>query len=110
MCPMLIVLQQLQQRNEYLEACEDGEKHRFSQLMKRRQALRKKIEAKRNRTLKIQNWRERNRNYSECSVLTTSSGNYVPLLFIAFMTYCVTLGYVYVLMKMFMPNGFIWPF
>ncbi|VDO03988.1 unnamed protein product [Rodentolepis nana] len=66
-------IQQLQQRNEYLEACEDGEKHRFSQLMKRRQALRKKIEAKRNRTLKIQNWRERNRNYSECSVLTTSS-------------------------------------
>ncbi|KAL5110467.1 Max dimerization protein 1 [Taenia crassiceps] len=66
-------IQQLQQRNEYLEACEDGEKQRFSQLMKRRQALRKKIEAKRNRTLKIQNWRERNRNYSECSVLTTSS-------------------------------------
>ncbi|VDL20583.1 unnamed protein product [Hymenolepis diminuta] len=66
-------IQQLQQRNEYLEACEDGEKHRFSQLMKRRQALRKKIEAKRNGTQKIQNWRERNRNYSECSVLTTSS-------------------------------------
>ncbi|CDS41980.1 Mxi neural development protein [Echinococcus multilocularis] len=66
-------IQQLQQRNEYLEACEDGEKQRFSQLMKRRQALRKKIESKRNRTLKIQNWRERNRNYSECSVLTTSS-------------------------------------
>ncbi|KAM7537423.1 hypothetical protein Aperf_G00000072569 [Anoplocephala perfoliata] len=66
-------IQQLQQRNEFLEACEDGQKHRFSQLMKRRQALRKKIEAKRSRTLKIQNWRERNRNYSECSVLTTSS-------------------------------------
>lgn len=66
-------IQQLRQRNEYLETCEDSEKQRFSQLMKRRQALRKKLDAKRNRNQKIQSWRERNRNYSECSVLTTSS-------------------------------------
>ena len=65
-----------------MEACEDTEKQRFSQLMKRRQALRKKLEAKRNRNQKIQNWRERNRNYSECSVLTTSSGKqHIPSIF-----------------------------
>ncbi|VDD82622.1 unnamed protein product [Mesocestoides corti] len=65
-------IQLLRQKNEYLEACEDGEKQRLSQLLKRRQTLRKKIESKRSRALKM-NWRERNRNYSECSVLTTSS-------------------------------------
>uniref|UniRef100_A0A0X3P5I7 Max-interacting protein 1 n=2 Tax=Schistocephalus solidus TaxID=70667 RepID=A0A0X3P5I7_SCHSO len=63
----------LRQKNEYLEACEVGEKQRCAQLLKRRQALRKKLDSKRNRHLKIQSWRERNRNYSECSALTTSS-------------------------------------
>jgi len=66
-------IQILKKNNEYLEACEDGEKQKLSQLLKRRQTLRKQLDAKRSRSLKIQSWRERNRNYSECSALTTSS-------------------------------------
>jgi hypothetical protein len=66
-------IQSLRQKNQCLENCEDNEKQRFAQLMKRRQALRKKLEEKRSRSIKLQSWRERNRNCSECSINTTSS-------------------------------------
>ncbi|KAA3678972.1 MAX dimerization protein [Paragonimus westermani] len=66
-------IQSLRQKNQYLETYEDKEKQRCAQLIKRRQLLKKKLEEKRNRSLKLQNWRERNRNSSECSINTTSS-------------------------------------
>ncbi|THD19009.1 Mxi neural development protein [Fasciola hepatica] len=66
-------IQYLRQKNQCLETYEDSEKQRSVQLHKRRQALRKKLEEKRNRSLKLQSWRERNRNCSECSINTTSS-------------------------------------
>ncbi|GAA48360.1 max dimerization protein 3, partial [Clonorchis sinensis] len=66
-------IQYLRQRKQCLETCEDNEKQRYAQLVKRRIALRKKLEEKKSRFLKLQNWRERNRNCSECSITTTSS-------------------------------------
>ncbi|TGZ58629.1 hypothetical protein CRM22_009533 [Opisthorchis felineus] len=66
-------IQYLRQRKQCLETCEDSEKQRYAQLVKRRIALRKKLEEKKSRFLKLQSWRERNRNCSECSITTTSS-------------------------------------
>nr|CAH8848566.1 unnamed protein product [Trichobilharzia regenti] len=66
-------IQLLKQKKQCLESYEDSEKQRCAQLLKRRQALRKKLEEKRSRSLKLQNWKERNRNCSECSIATTSS-------------------------------------
>lgn len=67
-------VQLLKQKKQCLEVYEDSEKQRCVQLLKRRQALRKKLEEKRSRSLKLQSWKERNRNCSECSIATTSSG------------------------------------
>ncbi|XP_018651184.1 putative max binding protein, mnt [Schistosoma mansoni] len=67
-------IQLLKQKKQCLEVYEDSEKQRCVQLLKRRQALRKKLEEKRSRSLKLQSWKERNRNCSECSIATTSSG------------------------------------
>ncbi|CAH8481333.1 unnamed protein product [Dicrocoelium dendriticum] len=66
-------IEYLRQRNQCLETCEDNEKQRCAQLIKRREILKKKLLEKRNRSLKLQSWRERNRNCSECSINTTSS-------------------------------------
>ncbi|CAH8555598.1 unnamed protein product [Heterobilharzia americana] len=66
-------IQLLKQKKQCLESYEDSEKQRCVQLLKRRQALRKKLEEKRSRSLKLQSWKERNRNCSECSIATTSS-------------------------------------
>ncbi|CAH8499065.1 unnamed protein product [Schistosoma turkestanicum] len=66
-------IQLLKQKKQCLEIYEDSEKQRCVQLLKRRQALRKKLEEKRSRSLKLQSWKERNRNCSECSIATTSS-------------------------------------
>ncbi|XP_018651183.1 Mxi neural development protein [Schistosoma mansoni] len=66
-------IQLLKQKKQCLEVYEDSEKQRCVQLLKRRQALRKKLEEKRSRSLKLQSWKERNRNCSECSIATTSS-------------------------------------
>lgn len=67
----------LRQKNDYLEACEAAEKQRFSSMLKRKLNIRKKMESKRSKLLKLQGIRDRNRSYSECSALTTSSGKHL---------------------------------